>query len=156
VVVATNLVTGSFGSLFTLGLDDLTLVHHATGFDTTTTGTDMATEKVQTAGPELDAEAVAKQKLVQEQEALQLKLEKATAERMEREKLEPAKAPAAKVIDVEAARKSAGVRFYRTVNGGRITDPGTGKQFSSTSIKSEMTGWLEFQIANNKIEEDKE
>lgn len=46
-------------------------------------------------------------------------------------------------------------KHYRTVHGGVMIDPDTGKSFNGeNSVKSPLTSWLDFQIKNGKITED--
>jgi hypothetical protein len=56
-----------------------------------------------------------------------------------------------------AARKAVGVRYYLATGDHPITDPETLKTFSNERpTKAEMTGWIEFQLANGKLAVDGE
>lgn len=47
-------------------------------------------------------------------------------------------------------------KYYLTTHGGVMIDPDTQKEFNGeNAVKSHMTPWLDFQIANGKIVEDK-
>ena len=103
--------------------------------------------------------------LTPEQEEAQLAAERELVDRREAEaKANAAGADVVEVADVKTpeqlaaeaaeARTAVGVRFYVTVGGSALTDPSTMKVFTKDqATKSELTGWLEFQIAHNKIKE---
>lgn len=76
--------------------------------------------------------------------------------------LEAGKTPEQIEEEAAAARKetteelsAVKPKYYRTVHGGIMIDPDTNISFNGENgVKSKMTSWLDFQIANGKITED--
>ena len=93
-------------------------------------------------------------------EAEQLAREKQEVNRREAEAAaakQPSKTDPLVTETADERRAKAGVKRYRTVHGGNLTDPSTLKVFTPEgNTKSELTSWMEYQIKHNKLEVSEE